>query len=249
MQPKHTPGKQLLMLVGIYACCMFIGQIMAEFILLSYYGVEIETLEDLDPIVILSVSAMGHFFAHIVTFLVFLRMTGQTFQNIFPKSKFTAFVLITIPILALLGIIGSALLSELSLKIFENNGFYSVIESANKQQETMTHLLVHDNPLQFVLSLFALCALPAVGEEFIYRGILQSRIMAATHDRHFSVIIASLIFAAMHFQPVNMLSIALLGLVLGYLYSYTKNIWYCVILHFLVNAIQVVQLYFLPEGI
>ena len=244
---QQSPGKQLLLLLGIYACCMFMGQLIAQAILLNYAGNAIEDFDTLDPMLILGSAAVMHFFSHLVTFAVFMRFSGMTFAQFFPKPAFHFLILLALPILALLGIVCMSLLSEMVLHFFESGSYYSVIEQYTSQQDMVTRLLVHQNPAQLAMSLFTLCLLPALGEEFLYRGILQTRLMAATHDRHFSVIIASIIFAAMHMQPVNLLSIALLGLVLGYLYSYTKNIWYGVILHFLVNAVQVVQLYFWPQ--
>jgi membrane protease YdiL (CAAX protease family) len=91
--------------------------------------------------------------------------------------------------------------------------------------------------------------LPAIGEEFIYRGLLQTRLIEATNNLNFSVIVSALIFAAMHFQPVNLLAIAVMGMILGYVYALSRNIWYSVLLHFLINAMQVLQAYCWPDQI
>lgn len=235
------------MLLGIYACCMFMGQAFAQLILLIRYGDQAQHPEVLEPMLILTTSAIAHFFTHILGFLVFLRVTGLSFRHLFPQAPFRLVLLVLLPLIAILGIVSAGALSEMSLHFFEQRGFHAIVEQEAAHQQILIPILVHENPAQLFLSIFTLAVLPAIGEEFIYRGILQSRLMASTHNLHFSVWISAFIFAAMHLQPVNLLAIAFLGAVLGYIYAYTKNIWHGVILHFLVNALQVLQVYFWPD--
>jgi membrane protease YdiL (CAAX protease family) len=151
--------------------------------------------------------------------------------------------------LAIIGILLASALSQFSLSFFDSNGFHELVQSELNYQQALLPLLVHDSQAQLALSLVVFAILPAVGEEFIYRGLLQTRLVDATHNLHFSVIVSALIFAAMHFQPVNLLAIAVMGILLGYVYAYSKSIWYSVLLHFLINAMQVLQAYFWPDQI
>ncbi|MBI3136352.1 MAG: CPBP family intramembrane metalloprotease [Bacteroidetes bacterium] len=249
MQEKQRPGIQLLMLLGIYACCMFVGQSISRIILLLHYGDQLQELEVIDPMLILATAATTHFFTHLIGFFVFLRVSNLSFTSLFPNTSLKATLLLLLPLIAIAGIFSAGLLSGISLSFFERNGFYEIVQQEKALQETLLPILIHENPAQLFLAIFTLGVLPALGEEFIYRGILQSRLMLSTQNLHFSVIVSAFIFAAMHGQPVNLLAIAALGAILGYLYAYTKNIWYGVILHFLVNSIQLVQAYFWPDQV
>lgn len=71
MQEKQRPGIQLLMLLGIYACCMFVGQSISRIILLLHYGDQLQELEVIDPMLILATAATTHFFTHLIGFFCF----------------------------------------------------------------------------------------------------------------------------------------------------------------------------------
>lgn len=249
MNSAKTPGQQLVMLFGLSLCCMFIGQAISRIIVLLYYGQQLSAVEVYDPILILTTAGVSHVFAHLVVFFLFLRITNMKWVDIFPFMNFKGVYLVLLPLLAIIGILLAAGLSQLSLSFFEANGFHELVQNELNYQQALLPLLVHDNLAQLILSILVFAVLPSIGEEFIYRGLLQTRLVEATHNQHFSVIVSALIFAAMHFQPVNLLAIAVMGIILGYVYAFTRNIWYSVLLHFLINAMQVLQAYFWPEQI
>lgn len=249
MNSAKTPGQQLVMLFGLSLCCVFIGQAISRIIVLLYYGDQLSTVEVYDPILILTTAGISHVFVHLVVFFLFLRITNMKWVDIFPFESFRLLYLVLLPLLAIIGILLASGLSQMSLSFFEANGFYELVQNELNYQQALLPLLVHDNQVQLILSLLVFAILPAIGEEFIYRGLLQTRLVDATHNLHFSVIVSALIFAAMHFQPVNLLAIAAMGMILGYVYAFTRNIWYSVLLHFLINAMQVLQAFFWPEQV
>jgi len=60
-----------------------------------------------------------------------------------------------------------------------------------------------------------------------------------------SVVVTSILFSAIHFSFYGFLARTALGLVLGLLYAYSKNLWIPILAHFINNAIAVVQVYIL----
>jgi membrane protease YdiL (CAAX protease family) len=58
-----------------------------------------------------------------------------------------------------------------------------------------------------------------------------------------AVIIASVIFSAVHFSYLGFLTRFLLGFVLGWIYYRTGNLWLCIIGHFFNNAFSVTAIY------
>lgn len=247
MEEKRTPGMQLLMLLAITFCCMFLGQAVARIVLLSFYE-EIPAHEnEVDPLIRITTAGIYNVFAHVLAFFVFLRAAGFKFYELIPRTKMKVGLFALIPVIAVCALMLQVGLSDLSVGFFEWGGFYEVIELNRLYESMMTPILFHNNPLQLVVSLIALAVIPAFGEELFYRGILQTKLNEATHNIHFSVVITAFIFAAMHWQPMNLITIAVMGILLGYVYALTKNIWYSILLHFLINGVQIAFAYYWPE--
>lgn len=94
-------------------------------------------------------------------------------------------------------------------------------------------------------NLFIIAVLPAIGEEFFFRGILQKIFKDWTKNIHVSVFITALLFSAVHMQFFTFLPRFLLGLLFGYLLVWSKNIWLPVFAHFINNATAVLIYYFI----
>ena len=111
----------------------------------------------------------------------------------------------------------------------------------------LTQTLQMDNSLELMLSIFLVGLLAAVGEELIFRGIIQKRLEGTMNNPHAAIWTASFIFGAFHMQFERVLPLAFLGLILGYSYYYSKTLWVPTILHFLNNTIQVISVYVLSQ--
>ncbi|MBR5885446.1 MAG: CPBP family intramembrane metalloprotease [Alistipes sp.] len=73
-------------------------------------------------------------------------------------------------------------------------------------------------------------------EELIFRGLILESLLRR-HRRLFSVIVSSLLFAIVHFQPSVVFSAFVSGLILGTIYLHTNSIFSTIILHSINNAI------------
>ena len=110
--------------------------------------------------------------------------------------------------------------------------------------EVMMERFLNVSTTQALLfNLLMIAALPAVGEEFIFRGALQRIFRQWTGNIHVAVFIAAVLFSAMHLQFYGFLPRLLLGLLLGYMFVLTKNIWVPVFAHFFNNAAAVILFY------
>ncbi len=95
-----------------------------------------------------------------------------------------------------------------------------------------------------LFNLFMIAVIPAIGEEFIFRGALQRIFHQWTGNVHVAVVIAAVLFSAMHMQFYGFLPRLLLGLLMGYMFVKTGNIWVPVFAHFFNNAAAVVVFYY-----
>lgn len=94
---------------------------------------------------------------------------------------------------------------------------------------------------RLIFSLFFLALLPAVCEEFLFRGAIFNALR--THSRKFAIVMTSLCFAVFHMSGYQFIYPILFGLLLGLIMDKWGNIWYCILTHFFNNAIVLVSNY------
>lgn len=105
-----------------------------------------------------------------------------------------------------------------------------------------------ESPAEFLLAFTAMAITPAIGEELLYRGVIQKNILGGlSGNHHFSIWLAAAIFSAAHFELAGFLPRLLLGAVLGYSYYWTRSIWTPILLHLLFNGGQVISTYLSGE--
>lgn len=127
--------------------------------------------------------------------------------------------------------------------------FLSGLESWMLQQELrlgkLTEFLVSftDVP-HLIVALFVIAIVAAVGEEILFRGIIQRIFMRTWTNPHLAIWIAAIIFSTIHFQFYGFLPRVLLGALFGYIYYWTGNISFAILAHFVNNAFTV-SLYYL----
>jgi membrane protease YdiL (CAAX protease family) len=110
-------------------------------------------------------------------------------------------------------------------------------------------LIIMEGPMELLFSLFVMAILPALGEEFLFRGILQKNLEKIFKSGHAAVWLAAFIFSAFHFQFMGFLPRFFLGILLGYLFLWTRNLWIPIIAHLIYNGIQVLAAYRLGDQI
>jgi len=116
--------------------------------------------------------------------------------------------------------------------------------SNDAQMGLMQQLLVMEDLGELLFNLILVGVLAAIGEEIIFRGIIQQVLTDRLKSPLAAIVISSIIFGAFHMQFERFLPLAFLGLLLGIAYYYFESILLVIILHFLNNSIQVILLYF-----
>lgn len=86
-------------------------------------------------------------------------------------------------------------------------------------------------------------AIPAIGEELVFRGILQPMLAKYTHHVHIAIWASAFIFSVIHLQIYGFIPRFLLGALFGYLYTWTQNLVFPIIAHFLNNSFTLILLF------
>lgn len=110
--------------------------------------------------------------------------------------------------------------------------------------EEQTKLLLNMPDLTSLLSSLALLALlPAIAEEFFFRGVLQRLIMQLVKNGWLAIFITAVFFSTIHMQFLGFVPRLVLGFAMGAIYLITGNLWLSIAGHFLNNGMQVVLAY------
>lgn len=91
--------------------------------------------------------------------------------------------------------------------------------------------------------------IPAIGEEFLFRGVIQRTFFEWTKNKHWAIWLSAILFSALHFQFYGFIPRAILGAMFGYLFLFSGNLWLPVIAHFFNNTAAVVAYFLYGNGV
>ncbi len=117
-----------------------------------------------------------------------------------------------------------------------------------KLAELTEYLTAFDSFSQFALALLVVAMLPGIGEELLFRGIIQNLFHKTLGNPHLAIWISAFIFGAIHIQFYGLVPRMLLGALFGYLYLYSGNLSIAMFAHFLNNALSVIMVYAYSRG-
>ena len=117
----------------------------------------------------------------------------------------------------------------------------SMQEAAAEVTEKMLNI---NNISGLIINLIMIAGLAALGEELLFRSLLQTSLIKICKNAHIGIFIASAIFSFIHFEFYGFIPRLVLGLILGYMFYLSGSIWVPMLMHFINNG-TVVILYFL----
>lgn len=131
-----------------------------------------------------------------------------------------------------------------SLNLNQQIPLPEVLKSAEDQaMEALKGLLQMEHAGELLANLVLIALLPAIGEELVFRGVIQQQLMRRIANPWVAIFVSAVVFSAMHFQFEGFLPRVLLGFLLGWLYWRTRNFWVPVVGHFFNNGFQVIGQY------
>ena len=105
------------------------------------------------------------------------------------------------------------------------------------------YFLKMNNITDLIFNILILAAVPAIGEELLFRGYLQQKFCSWFANHHIAIIVSAFLFSAIHMQFHGFLPRFILGLLLGYFFYWSKSIWVPVIAHFINNTVAIIVFY------
>lgn len=181
----------------------------------------------------------GYMFLYIGVYVFALFVPAVVVSLLFKKRFFplapTRPVKFGVAFLGIIGAIGLCMFSNIINSILLT--FFSEVGlDVPEAPQTMVN-----TPLSLALNLFTMAVLPALLEEMIYRGYILRTL--SSYGSWFAIIVSSALFSLMHGNLRQIPFAFFVGLVLGYLYTATDNIWIPIAVHFTNNAVSVLMEY------
>ncbi len=179
---------------------------------------------------------------------LFIRLVDKkslNWKQQFQHTKFMQLVII-VPLL-----VGFVLFNSLFVYLNMNlefpevlSGLESMLRAQEDQLMELTKFLTDfENLTEMLVGLLVIGILAGIGEEYLFRGIIQPKVHHYTGNKHLGVWITAFIFAAIHFQFYGLFPRLMLGALFGYLYLYSGSLVFPMLAHILNNAFTVVMIY------
>jgi len=254
---NNTPYSKFLISVGIIMISAVFFTLISTFLASVIYGVDMAQLailmgelENPSNIAVLkmvqTVSAIGTFIVPPFVLAWLFHPSPLDFLSIRKKPAFSSSVLIiallflAVPLINHLGEVNSHFHLPSFLK-----GMEDWMKASEEQAARLTEaFLIMPTPSDMIMNLFMVAVIPAIGEELLFRGIIQNIFSRWLKNNHVAVWLAAILFSAMHMQFYGFIPRLLLGAMLGYLLVWSGNLWWPIIAHFVNNAAAVIFTYF-----
>jgi membrane protease YdiL (CAAX protease family) len=118
------------------------------------------------------------------------------------------------------------------------------MKDSEEQVKLLTEAFLNTSTLGgLIVNLIMIALLAAIGEEFLFRGVLLKLLFQGTKNIHAAVWISAFIFSAFHLQFYGFVPRMALGLIFGYVFIWSGSLWIPIILHFVFNGVSVVAAY------
>lgn len=248
------PYRKFLVLVGLTMICSVLFTGLGAALVKALYGIDIsmglsDSVDTGDPLLARALR-LFQFTAALGTFLLPPLAAGFLFSADVPgyvglrhkpglQGLLLVFLLLpaTLPFINWMIAVNSSLHLPASLA-----GAEQWMKETEEKAAAMTELLLSGTGIDALLSnLLVIALLPALGEELLFRGLIQRLFTDLTGRRAVAIVFTAFLFSALHLQFYGFLPRFALGLALGYFYVWSGSLWLPVAAHFFNNAAAVIM--------
>ncbi len=128
-------------------------------------------------------------------------------------------------------------------------GFAEWARAKENEMAELTKLIADFSSFpKLLVGLVVVAVIPAIGEELVFRGVLQRQLHRWANNTHVAVWVAAIVFAAIHMQFFGFIPRMVLGALFGYLYFWSGRMIVPIIAHFVNNGFTVFLLYLQQTG-
>lgn len=192
---------------------------------------------------IITLNQIGTFLLPSLIFAGLFKVSRIDYLNLYFKLKPKFWGLILPLAAACIVIVG--FLAEINNLIPTSETIIGLEKSADNFTR---NILGETNLKNIILNIFILGLLPAMAEEFLFRGVIQKLFIGWTQKPWLGVLLTAFLFSFIHFQFLTFLPRFFMGIVLGYLFLWSRSLIVPILAHFIYNSLNIVAFYFLNDA-
>ena len=236
------------LLLGFY----LIGPIVGVFIAMPFFDGSLLTLaEQLTagsmlpemrmPMLVVQASASGVGLI-LVPMLAYTFIAKNSVGRLYVKSSWLGYALAVVAVLVF--VFPNSLIIEWNANLKFTGAFWTWARNLEDKGEEFTKFMTDfQSPSDFLFLFFVIAILPAIGEEFCFRGWLQPALQKVTGNAHVAIWLSAILFSAFHLQFFGFVPRMLLGAMFGYFMYWSGNLWLAIVAHMVNNGFSVLMLY------
>jgi uncharacterized protein len=252
-RPVHPGASISIFVATLFLGFLILGPLIGFFIALPFYeGSFFSLSEEIMngstseairlPFFIMqgTATAIGLIVIPMLVFRFMVRM--NFFQLVHEPISFLPFAVTAMTVIAFM--FPNSIIIEWNANLNFDGPFWNWARELELRGEVMTNFLTDfQSPIDFVIAFLVIAVLPALGEEFAFRGWLQPAIQKLSGNPHLAIWITAFMFSAFHFQFFGFVPRMLLGAMFGYMMYWSNNLWLPIVAHFVNNGFSVLMLY------
>lgn len=260
---EMSPWLMMLTLTGYTLAGLFGFSILSQYLTLPFFDFDMEMMKEaytypaehpearIPMLFSQGMASLGAFF--ITPYFFVRRFMRIPIGNFFSKPSPIIQPLVMSVIITFSFMVVNSIVVEWNQNI-ELPAMLSWFEAQAKSKEVQLQQLTEyltnfDGTFQFLFGLFVIAIIPAIGEEFLFRGLLQNLFSKGFGNAHLAIWFTALLFGAFHFQFYGAFPRMLLGVLFGYLYYWSGHLSLAMIGHFVNNAFTLITLYLNSQGV
>ncbi len=187
------------------------------------------------------------FFIIPITYLFLYRKDSVRFLWTNRKIRLTPLLLSTITVFTIIPFISIVIKLNYSI---EFPTWLSELESYFKEGEEnarrlTSFLLSFNESKDLIIAIFIVAIIPGIVEELFFRGIVQIQLQRILKNGHYAILTGAFLFSFFHFQFYGFIPRLIFGVLLGYIFFWSNNIWYSCAAHVTNNLMGVLGSYWL----
>ena len=190
-------------------------------------------------------STTGFFIIPSILYIKLGLWTGlNSTLSVFGTKKLWLFIAAALPFVANQAMYLVLHFNEWIIKIINAESLFAFEKGMEK---TYQIALSSTTILEYILTFLLVVILPAIFEEVVFRGVIQSLLYRITKNIWAAMIISALVFSLFHFQFTAFLARFFLGFLLSWLVFASGKLIYSMLFHFLNNLGAFVMFLFTKE--
>lgn len=255
---SENPARTFWVVLGLLFAGFFIGQFVATIALLIFVvanGGNMDVLTDTTSLfeligqsqLLISQSLYTIVFTFLVPWLYLEGLAKKPLSSVFGGEKIQSLPLLITVVATGAFIFVNGFIIEWNENI-QLPEFMAGFERLARQMEdsmaeTTAMFTTFDSFGTFLLAFVVVAILPGIGEELLFRGLLQNAVHRWSKNTHIAIWVSAFLFSAIHMQFYGLVPRMVLGALFGYLYVWSGNLWYPIIAHITNNGLSLIIAY------